>query len=109
MARLDHVAVDELHRLGALAAQLAGDDDLDALGARLHDEPHDAVARAAARKSAEQFVLERLGLRLRAGAAVRDALGIELDRAVLEREALLDDRRKLADALALLAEHVLSA
>ena len=44
VTRVDHEAVDELHRLGPLASKLAGDDDLAALGAGLHDEAEDTVA-----------------------------------------------------------------
>jgi hypothetical protein len=107
VARLDHVAVAELHGLCALAAQLAGDDDLHALGARLHDKLDDAVARAPHRQAAQQLVLERLGLRLRRQAAVGQPLGKELHRALGKAEALADDRRELANAPALFAEHVL--
>ena len=73
----------------------------------LHHEPHDAVARPPYGQTAQQFVLERLGLGLRAQPSVRHALGVQFDGAVLEVEPLLDHRREFPDALALLAEHVL--
>ena len=44
VTRVDHQAVDELHGLGSLTSELAGDNDLAALSARLHDESEDTVA-----------------------------------------------------------------
>jgi hypothetical protein len=41
---MDHEAVDELHGLGTLTSQLAGDHDLATLGSGLHDETEDTVA-----------------------------------------------------------------
>lgn len=88
LAGLDHVAIRELHGLGALRAQLAGDDHLRALGALLHHEAEHAVARAADRQAAQQLVLERLGLRLRAEAAGGHLLRKQLHHAVLEAETV---------------------
>ena len=41
---VNHEAVDELHGLGSLSSQLAGNDNLATLGAGLHDETEDSVA-----------------------------------------------------------------
>ena len=41
---MDHEAVEELHALGTLTAQLAAHDELAALHAALHDEAQHAVA-----------------------------------------------------------------
>eukprot|EP00976_Prorocentrum_cordatum_P072879 1180876-Prorocentrum_minimum.AAC.2 len=42
----DHVTIAELHRLGALSAQLAAHNNLATLSAVLHDETEHTVARA---------------------------------------------------------------
>lgn len=47
LSGVDHEPVHELHRLGALAAQLPRHHHLAALGAALHDEAQHAVARPA--------------------------------------------------------------
>eukprot|EP01136_Pigoraptor_vietnamica_P011651 Opistho-1_new@50747 len=109
LARVDHEAVRELHALGTLGAELARHNDLAALGAVLHDEAENTVARTAHGEATEELVPERLALRDGAEAAVGDLLSVELHAAVGEVEALLHDRRELADAAALLAEHVLRA
>lgn len=44
LTRVDHEAVGELHGLGTGSTQLAGDDNLTALSARLHNEAKDTVA-----------------------------------------------------------------
>ena len=41
---MDHESIDELHVLGTLALELAGDDNVDTLGTRLHDEADDTGA-----------------------------------------------------------------
>lgn len=46
LSGVDHESVGELHRLGTGGAQFARDDNLASLGARLHDEAEDTVARA---------------------------------------------------------------
>lgn len=109
VTRLHHVAIAELHRLRALAAQLAGNHHLHTLGARLHDEAHDTVARAADGEAAQQLVLQGVSLGLRGQAAVGHTLGEQLHGALGEAEALADHRRELADALALVAQHILGA
>jgi hypothetical protein len=43
LAGVDHEAVGELHRLGTSRTELARDDDLAALRARLHDEAEHTV------------------------------------------------------------------
>ena len=47
----DHVAVAELHRLGALSAQLAAHNHLATLSTVLHDETEHTVARAGTAES----------------------------------------------------------
>ena len=63
VARRHHVAVLELHRLGARGAQLAADDDLAALGAALHHKAQHAVARAARRRGRGEGAVVRRGRR----------------------------------------------
>jgi len=104
-----HVAVHELHRLGALSAELARDDDLAALGPRLHDVPQHAVTRPPHGQAAQELVTQRLGLGDRAQAAGGHLLRVQLDRPVRELEPLLDGGRQLADAAPLLAQDVLGA
>ena len=102
VTRVDHEALAELHRLGALSAQLAGDHHLAALGAGLHDETEDAVAGTTHRQTAHQLVVERLCLGDGTQAAGGHLLGVQLQRAVREAEPLLHHRGQLADAAALL-------
>ena len=45
LARVDHQAVDKLHRLGSLTTQLSADDHLAALSTTLHDESQHTVTR----------------------------------------------------------------
>ena len=47
VAGVDHEAVDELHGLGTLTAQLAGDHHLATLRPGLHDEAKNTIARTA--------------------------------------------------------------
>jgi hypothetical protein len=58
-------------------------------------------------ETSEQLVLERLGLSDGAQTTRGDLLGVELDGVVVKVEALLHDRGELADAAALLAQHLL--
>lgn len=44
VTRVNHQTVDELHGLGTLTTELTRDDDLAALGARLHHEAKHTVA-----------------------------------------------------------------
>ncbi len=44
LTAVDHETVHELHGLGSLATELAGDDDFATLGTALHDETKDTVA-----------------------------------------------------------------
>mmetsp|Transcript_16539 Transcript_16539/g.45765 ORF Transcript_16539/g.45765 Transcript_16539/m.45765 type:complete len:273 (-) Transcript_16539:8-826(-) len=108
-ARGNEIAVLELHGLGALGAELAADDDLDALGTVLHDEADDAVARAACGKATQELVAQRLALSHRATGAVLNTLREQLDAVLREAIALLHNRRELADSAALLAQHLAGA
>ena len=60
-------------------------------------------------ESADELVPQRLGLGDGAQPPGGHLLGVELDGSLWEVEALLYDGRELADAPALLAEHVLRA
>jgi hypothetical protein len=100
-------AYGELHALGARGAQLSAHDDLATLGSALHDEAKHAVAGPPHGQAVQQLVAKRLALRHSREAAVLDLGGIEGDGAFGEFEALLDQRRELADAAALLAEDLL--
>jgi hypothetical protein len=104
---VDHEAVGELHGLGTGGAELAGDDNLAALGARLHDEAQDTIAGTADGQAVEQLVAQRLALGNGGQTTVLDLCGVEGDGVLGELEALLDQRRELADAAALLAEDLL--
>ena len=107
VARLDHIASAEDHSLSSLGSDLAGNGALNTLGAGLHDESHDAVARTADGEALDELVLEGLGLGGSAEATATDHLGEELELSGLEAEALVEDVGELADALALLAEDLL--
>ena len=104
---VDHEAVGELHALRAGGAQLAGDDDLAALGAALHDEAEDAVAGAADGEAAEELVAEGLALRDSGETTVLDLLGVELEGVFGELETLLDERGELTDTATLLTQNFL--
>lgn len=54
LTRVDHEAVGELHRLGTGGTELARDDNLATLGARLHDEAEDTVASAVVGRTGER-------------------------------------------------------
>ena len=106
---MNHETVRELHRLGTLRAQLAGNNNLGTLGTRLHDETQHTVARPPDGKTSQQLIPQRLGLGNGRETTVLDALGVELDGVFRERETLLDDSRELADPPALVSENALGA
>ncbi|CEP03402.1 hypothetical protein PBRA_003162 [Plasmodiophora brassicae] len=106
---LHHVPVLELHDLCSGGTKLAGNDDLDALGAILHDVPQDTVAGTTNGQATQQLVAQRFRLGDGAQGAVLNACGEQLDVARREVVALLDQRRQLANAAALLTEHALRA
>lgn len=95
------------HRLGTSSTELARDDNLATLGARLHNVTEDTVAGAAHGKTTEELVAERLGLGDGRKTAVLDLLGVELERVLGELETLLNESLELADAAALVAEDLL--
>jgi hypothetical protein len=94
---VDHEAVGELHGLGTGGAQLAGDDNLATLGARLHNEtvvmlevgssteekrlciPEDTVACTTDGKTVEELVAEGLALSDSGETARLDLSGVEGD------------------------------
>ena len=78
LSGVDHQTVNKLHGLGSLSPQLAADNNLAALGSRLHDEtvichdnlgiligtilPEHTVASPPHGQTSDQLVAERLGL-----------------------------------------------
>lgn len=107
LAGVDHEAVGELHGLGTGGAQLTGDDDLATLGARLHNKAKDTIAGTTDGETVEELVAQGLALGDGGETAVLDLGGVEGDGVLGELEALLDQGGQLADAAALLAEHLL--
>lgn len=108
LTRVNHETVGELHRLGTSSTELARDDNLATLSARLHDEAQDTVAGATDGEAVKQLVAEGLALGDGGEAAVLDLGGVEGDGVLGELEALLDERSELTDAATLLAEDLLS-
>jgi len=104
---LDHVAITELHALGTSTAHLARDLALNTLGATLHDVTDNTVASLADGEAVNKLELERLSLGDGAQTAVGNALSVQLDGALREVEPLLNDGGQLANATALLTEHIL--
>lgn len=68
---------------------------------------HDAVSCPSDCQAVEELVAERFALGDSGKTAVLDLGGIEADAVLGELEALLNERRELADAATLLAEHFL--
>jgi hypothetical protein len=104
---VDHEAVGELHGLGTGSTELARDDNLATLGARLHDEAEDTIAGTSDGETVEELVAEGLALGDGGETTVLDLGGVEGDGVLGELESLLDQRGELADAAALLAEDLL--
>ena len=75
---VDHETIDELHGLGTLRTELAGDDDFATLGTVLNDKSHNTVACTTDGKPAEELVPEGFALRDGRKATVGDLLGVEL-------------------------------
>jgi len=101
---VDHEAIDELHVLGTLGADLTRHDNLNTLGTRLHDEAHDTVAGTADGETTQELVAEGLALGHGAETTVGDTLGIEVNGAIWETETLLDEEGQLADAATVLTK-----
>lgn len=97
----------KLHRLCTGSPQLAADDNLTALGAALHDEPEHTVACPPDGQTVEQLVPEGFALGHGRETAVLDLGGVEGDGVFGKLEALLNERRELPDAAALLAQDLL--
>ena len=104
----DHVSVTELHGLATLSTDLAGDDDVNTLGAGLHAEAQDAHRGTADGEGANELEAEGLDLGHGGEATVLDALDVDLDATFGVLEALLDDGGQLADTAALLTKDFLS-
>lgn len=96
---VDHEAIGELHALGTSSAELAGNDNLTALGARLHDEAKHTVAGAADGKTVEELVAEGLALSNGGETTGLDLGGVEGDRVGWEAEAVGDQAGELEGGL----------
>lgn len=107
LTRVDHETVGELHGLGTGGTELARDDNLATLGARLHDEAQDTIAGTADGQTVEQLVAEGLALGDGGQTTVLDLGGVQGDAVLGELEALLDEAGELADAATLLTENLL--
>ena len=107
LTRVDHEAVGELHGLGTGSTELSGDDDLAALGARLHDEAQDTIAGTTNGQTVEQLVAEGLALGDGGETTVLDLGGVEGNAVLGELEALRDEGGELTDAATLLSENFL--
>jgi len=105
----NHVAIGELHALGALATDLSRHHDRATEGTVLHDEADDTIACTTDGKSSEELETEGLALSHGAEATVQDLLSVQLDGASWEAETLLHNSCELANAAALLSEDVLGA
>lgn len=105
---VDHEAVGELHGLGTSSTELARNDDLATLGARLHDEAQDTVAGTTDGQTVKELVAEGLALGDGGQTAVLDLGGVKGHAVLGELEALLDQASQLANAATLLAEDLLS-
>lgn len=104
---VDHESVGELHRLGTRGTQLARDDDFATLSTGLHDESEHTVSGTSDSQTGEELVSQRLALGDGVETTVLHLLGVELERSLGELESLLNKRRQLANAAALLAKDLL--
>jgi len=104
---VDHETVSELHGLGTGGTELARDNNLATLGARLHDETEDTIASTTDSQAVEKLELDGLALGNGAKTTVLNTLGIELNGVLGELETLLDKGGQLADTATLLTENVL--
>lgn len=98
----------ELHALGSGSTQLARDHNLAALGAALHDESQNTVARSSHGQTVQQLVSEGLALSDGGETTVLDLCGIEGDAVLGELESLLDEGGEFSNPSALLAQDFLS-
>lgn len=79
ITRVDHQAIDELHRLGALTTELSRHDNFASLSARLHDETENAIAGTTDGQTSDELVAKRLSLGNSAETTSGDLLGVQLD------------------------------
>lgn len=107
LTRVDHEAIGELHGLGTGSTELARDNNLATLGARLHDEAQHTVAGTTDGQTVKELVAEGLALGDGGKTTVLDLGGVERDAVLGELEALLDQAGELADAATLLTEDLL--
>ena len=104
LARGDHVADLELHGLGSLLLELAGDDDLAALGAVGDGALEHGVGGQPQRDLRDELELHGLGEGRGAQALLVDLLHGDGDAVPAVAEPLLDHRLQLPDLPALLAD-----
>lgn len=97
----------ELHALRASSPELSANDNLATLGTALHDKPQHTIARPPHSQTVQQLVPQALTLCDSAETSVLNLGSVEGDAVLGELEALLDERRELANATALLAEDFL--
>merc|ERR1719424_194691 len=100
------ISILELHGLGTLRAKLAADDDFAPLCAILHDEADDAIACAAHCQASQELVAQGFGLSHGTGRTVLNTLSEKLHTVLGKVVALLDDSCQLANAAALLSQHL---
>lgn len=58
VTRVNHQAIDELHRLCTLTTELSGNDDFASLGAGLHDETEHTIACTTNGETSDELVAE---------------------------------------------------
>jgi hypothetical protein len=88
VTRLHHVTITELHGLGSLTTQLAGNYNLNTLGARLHGSADNTVAGSSHWQGSQKLVLEGVSLCLGGQTAVSYSLGEQLNLALHRVESL---------------------
>lgn len=103
---VDHETVGELHGLGSGGSQLSGDNNLDTLGAGVHNVSDNTVGGSSDGQTVEQLVLDGLALGDGRQTSLLDSLSVDGDGALGESESLLDKRHELSDSSAVLTEHL---
>jgi hypothetical protein len=127
VTRVNHQAIDELHRLGTLTTELSGNDNFATLGSRFHDETENTIASTTDGQSSDKFVAERFSLGDGAKTAGGDLFSVQFNCSWSEVESkienynetlifnsvhamhspLLDDSGQFTNATSLFSENVL--